>query len=128
MVFTQVPVTKNDEIEGPIPTVWRPLFSSVVDCFVKKDYQISGGIEGVSSISTETARHIKDYIQDYGERLIPLPDETWESSVCIYMGNHWDVLIDLWTVGEGRSDLVLGAQVSEIDRGYVVDIGTVYVP
>ena len=128
MVYTQVPVSKNEEIEGPIPNVWRPLFSSVVDSFVKKDYQISGGIEGVNSISTETAKHIKEYIQDYGEKLISLPDETWESSVCIYTGNHWDVLIDLWTVGEGRSDLVLGAQVSEVDGGYVVDIGMVYVP
>jgi len=124
----EVAVEKDDENELPIPTVWRSTFSNIVDAFAKKDYSLSNGIADVSSISNETAIHIKEYIQDYGEELTQLSDETWESSMCIWMGSHWDVLIDLWTAGEGRSDLVLGAQVTEKDNRYIIDIGMVYVP
>jgi len=114
--------------KGQIANVWRSTFSDIVDSFVRMDYSLSHGIEGVSAISNETALHIKEYIQDYGEKLVQLPDETWGSSISIWMGSHWDVVIDLWTAGEGRSDLVLGAQVSEKDSRYIIDIGMVYVP
>lgn len=124
----EVAIEKDEEHERPIPTVWRSIFSNVVDALVKKDYSLSCGVTGVTVVSNETAIHIKEYIQDYGEELIQLSDETWESSIYIWMGGHWDVLIDLWTAGEGRSDLVLSAQVSEKDNGYAIDIGMVYVP
>ncbi len=124
----KIPVIKDEENERPIPTVWRPVFFDVVDALVKKDYLLSENIDGVSPVSKETADHIKEYIEDYGEELIKLPKETWESSVCIWMGTHWDVLVDLWTSGEGRSDMVLGAQVTEINEGYILDIQMVYVP
>ena len=128
MAKIEVGVEKDEENELPIPTVWRSVISDVVDAFVQKDYSLSCGVKGVSSISNEAANHIKEYIEDYGEELIPLPSETWESSVCIWMGSHWDILIDLWTAGEGRSDLALGAQVSESVNGFSIDLGMVYVP
>lgn len=128
MTKVEISVVKDEENERPIPTAWRPTFSKIVDAFSKKDYSLSGGIVGVSSVSNETATHIKEYIQDYGEELVQLSGETWDSSICIWMGSHWDVLIDLWTAGEGRSDLVLGAQVTEEDSRYIINIGMVYVP
>ncbi|QKJ67284.1 hypothetical protein HQN60_11550 [Deefgea piscis] len=128
MTEIEIFVEKDEENQLPIPTVWRPIFVSIVDAFVKKDYSLSCEIDGVASVSKETANHIKEYIEDYGEELIQLPNETWESSICICMSGHWDVLIDLWTAGEGRSDLVLGARISESKNGYIVDIEMVYVP
>ncbi|TQV65624.1 hypothetical protein FKG94_28425 [Exilibacterium tricleocarpae] len=128
MAEIEVVVEKDEENERPVPTVWRPMFSSIVDALVKKDYSLSYKITGISSISNETAKYIKENIEDYGEELIQLPKETWKSSVYIWMGNHWDVLIDLWTAGEGRSDLVLRARVSESENGYTIDIVMVYVP
>ena len=128
MSVFEVAVKKDEENERPIPSVWRSTFSSIVDAFVKKDYSLSCGITGVSSVPDETATHIKEYIQDYGEELAQLPDETWESSIYIWMGGHWDALIDLWTIGEGRSDLVLCAKVLEKNNEYIVEIGMVYVP
>ena len=128
MAVIEVLVTKDEENECPIPNAWRSVFSQIVDAFVKKDYTLSSGVAGVAPVSSETASHIKNYIEEYGENLIHLPCETWDSSVCIWMGNHWDVLVDLWTSGEGRSDLVLGAQVSESEDGYIIDIGMVYAP
>lgn len=123
-----IPVVKDKENELPIPSVWRPSFSRIIDSFVKKDYYLSAGIDIVSEVTKETANHIKEYIEDYGEVLIQLPEETWESSVCIWMGTYWDVIIDLWTSGEGRSDLVLGARVVKSIDNYNIDIGMVYVP
>ena len=128
MTEIEIAVEKDEESERAIPTAWRGIFSNIVEAFSKKDYSLSIGGEGVSFISDETANHIREYIHDYGEKLIPLPEETWESSVCIWMGTHWDVLIDLWTQGEGRSDLVLGAQVSEQGNGYIIEVDMVYVP
>ena len=128
MTKVEILVEKDEKNERLIPTAWRPSFSKIIDAFCKKDYSLSSGIVDVSSVSNETAIHIKEYIQDYGEELIKLSDETWDSSICIWMGSHWDVLIDLWTAGEGRSDLVLGAQVTEKDNRYIIDIGMVYVP
>lgn len=44
------------------------------------------------------------------------------------MGTHWDILVDLWTAGEGLSDLVLGAQVKENKEEHIVHVQMVYVP
>ncbi len=128
MTKNEVPVVKDEESEHPIPIAWRPIFVDIISAFVKKNYQLATGLDGVSSVSEETANHIKEYIEDYGEELIKLPEETWDSSVCIWMGTHWDVLVDLWTAEEGRSDLVLGARVAESNNGYIVNVDMVYVP
>lgn len=128
MTENEVTIEKDEENERPIPSIWRSTFTRIIDAFVQKDYSLTCEIMGVSPVSSETANHIKEYIEDYGEELTQLPNETWDYSVCLWMGSHWDVLIDLWTVGEGRSDLVLGARVSEVENGYIIDIGMVYVP
>jgi hypothetical protein len=44
------------------------------------------------------------------------------------MGSHWDVLVDLWSVESGRSDMVLDARVSETNDGFLIEIHLVYVP
>jgi hypothetical protein len=44
------------------------------------------------------------------------------------MGQHWDILVDLWTAEEGRSDLVLGGKVVEGSAGPRLTIDMVYVP
>tara|TARA_B100001173_G_C15517298_1_gene349748 strand:- start:100 stop:480 length:381 start_codon:yes stop_codon:yes gene_type:complete len=126
--MSKVAVEKNEEEEGPIPHVWRPIFKDIVKAFVNKDYNLSSGIKNVNTVSKSTAKQIKEYIEDYGEELIELPEETWESSVYICYGDYWNILIDLFTKGEGLSDLALKAEVIEKDNNYVVDINLVYVP
>jgi len=116
----------TDEYEQkPIPAHWRQTFRDVVAAFVASDYQRS--IPGVRPLSAETASHIRRYILDYGTTLVALPEETWNSSVCSPSGDHWDALIDLWTREEGRSDLVLHAQVFE-NPTLSVEVYLVYVP
>ncbi|GAB2905720.1 hypothetical protein GCM10027046_39440 [Uliginosibacterium flavum] len=126
--ISDVSVVKDEEHELPVPSIWRPVFRSIVSAFAKQDYQVDLGVLGVLPITSDTANQIDEYIQDYGETLIELPEDTWETSVCIWMGTRWDVLIDLWTEGEGRSDMILSAKVSESSSGFVFEVYMVYVP
>ena len=126
--MSAVEVCQIEDIELAIPTIWRPIFSNIVNSFVEHDFGIRTGMRGVAPISNETAKQIEEYIDDYGETLIELSENTWDSSVCMWMGNRWDVLIDLWTEREGHSDLVLNAQVTEVGTDYLVSIYMVYVP
>lgn len=124
----EVPVTRDSNREGPIPSAWRPILKNIADAFARGDYVLRDEISGVAPISEETAGQVHDSIQDYGAKLVELPPQSWDTSVCIWMGDHWDALIDLWTEDEGRSDLVLEVKVSEAGLGYLVDIHMVYVP
>lgn len=125
---TIIPAIKDAENERSVPTSWRPIFSDIVKAFVAQDYRISYGIENVAMINSETAKQIQEYIEDYGEQLVPLPEETWETSIYLWQGNYWDVIIDLWTAGEGRSDMILSAKVTEKEGTYNINVYMVYVP
>ena len=126
--MSKILVEKNEEEELPIPHVWRSIFRNIVSAFVNKDYKLTSRVNNVNPISEGKAEQIKKYIEDYGEELIDLPEETWNSSVYICYGDYWNVLIDLFTKNEGLSDLVLNAEVREKDNDYFVDINLVYVP
>ncbi|WP_445722867.1 DUF7668 domain-containing protein [Flavobacterium sp.] len=126
--MSKILVEKNEEEELPIPHVWRPIFRNIVSAFVNKDYKLTFGLNNVNPVSEEKAEQIKEYIENYGEELIDLPEETWNTSVYICYGDYWNVLIDLFTKNEGLSDLVLNAEVIEKDNNYFVDINLVYVP
>lgn len=119
---------KDEHNERPIPSAWRSVFRNIVNAFVRQDYRLSSGVCGVAAVSDGTAKQIRDYIEEYGETLSELSDQTWDTSVCIWMGDRWDVLVDLWTISEGRSDLVLSAHVTESDKSFVFHIYMVYVP
>lgn len=60
---TEVPVPKDLENEGPIPSVWRPTLRSIVDTFVRHDYRLADGVSGVAPVSEETATQIRTYIK-----------------------------------------------------------------
>ena len=125
----QVPVIKNSAVEGPVPSIWRPILSSIVSAFVGHDYRLADGILGVAPVSEITATQISSYIREYGAKLIELPQRSWDTSVCIWTGDHWDALIDLWTEEEGHSDLVLQVHVfEEVRNEYLVTVYMVYVP
>lgn len=124
----EVPAIKDEEAQRPIPSAWRPVIRKIVDAFVNGDHGLGVPIAGVEPVSADEAERIRDYIEDYGETLTTLSDETWDSSVCIWTGTRWDALVDLWTLGEGRSDLVLSLHVSEVDGGFAFRIYMVYVP
>ena len=128
MTFMQEPAVKDENAEHPVASAWRPTLCEIVKAFVRGDYALKRQVPSVAPVSAETARQIERYVAAYGETLCELPDETWSTSVAQWMGSHWDVLVDLWTVESGCSDMVLDARVSETHDGFSVEIHLVYVP
>lgn len=128
MDSTDLPV-KDGDSERSVPGIWRPTIRKIVNAFVGHDYELAQGIVGVDPISSDLADGMRRYIEDYGAELTDLPEDTWKTSVCIWMGNRWEALIDLWTVTEGRSDLVLHLFVRDTGDGdYKFSVHLVYVP
>jgi hypothetical protein len=123
-----LPAVKDEHAEYPIAGAWRAPLREVVRAFVRGDYGLSQGVPDVEAVPPPTAEQIRAYIADYGATLIELPEDTWETSVSRWMGTHWEVLVDLWTAQEGRSDLVLSCAVREVDGGYRLTLDLVYVP
>jgi len=119
---------KDENSPHPIPKAWRPALREVVSAFAAGDYSLKRAILSIAPIRAAIANQIKAYVAHYGEKLTALPDETWRTSVSQWTGTHWDVLVDLWTVESGASDLVLSARVFEVDAGFRIEIDSVHVP
>jgi len=119
----------KDESEGPVPELWRPTFSAVVDSLVERTPTIGGGLPEVEPVPDAVREQCLSAVDNYGDvDLVPLPQETWKSSVTAWQGDHWLCLIDLWTEQEGRSDLGLEAEVPERTLGFRLTVNMVYVP
>lgn len=121
-------VLKDVNGSQPIPGVWRPVLREVVRAFALGDFALSHGVVSVERIDDRTAHQIRRCLSEYGATLTELPDETWRTSVAQWYGQHWDFLVDLWTLEEGRSDLVLSGRVTEAGHGYEFKVHLVYVP
>lgn len=119
---------KDENAAHPIADEWRPTIRRVVKQLARGDYSLARDQGADVQISEASAKQIQAYIDQYGESLVDLPDETWSTSVAQWMGSHWDLLVDLWTSESGRSDLVLAARVYEKNDIYRFVIDSVYVP
>ena|SRR5689334_23253977 len=119
---------KDEDAAHPVAATWRPTLCEIVHAIVHGDLSVGTAIEGVEPVSSETAEHIKANVATYGASLVELPEETWETSVAQWMGTHWEVLVDLWTREEGRSDLVLHLFVVEVGGAPRFSVHLVYVP
>ncbi len=127
MSETLQPVKDYDSAH-PIATSWHPMISAVINAFTKDDFELNSNIVGVSSVPSAIAQHNRIYVMNYGEVLIDLTDESWNTSCAQWMGSHWDVLVDLCTEREGISDLVLTGKVFELENSFQFEVGLVYVP
>jgi hypothetical protein len=119
---------KDENAAGPIASAWRPVLREIVAAFARGDYPLERGLPGVSPISAEKADQIRNYIASYGETVTNLPEEAWTTSECQWMGTHWELLVDLWTVESGESDLVLNVRVFEHDGDFRYEVDSVHVP
>ena len=60
--------------------------------------------------------------------LAGLPEEVWLTSACQWMREYWDVLVDLYTVEEGVSELALALRVFENGSSCEFQVQSVRVP
>lgn len=123
-----VAVLKDERNQSLVPSVWRNTFSNIVEALKDGDFDAVRNVVGVRPISSEEAVRIAENIKGHGARLTSLPDATWETSACQWMRGYWDVLVDLYTVEEGASDLALSVRVYEEGSDYVFEIQSVHVP
>jgi hypothetical protein len=119
---------RDEEIEQPIPVEWRPLIVEIVNDIRDRKLapkSVSGFEIDVDSPEIEL---MYQSIDSYGDSLISLPEDAWQTSVCRWMGTHWHVLVDLFTAGEGLSDLVLFIDVYEREGSVCFKIQSIHVP
>ena len=129
MTGPDVGVVKDEQMQHPIASAWRPTIIGIVESFARRDYLLSEPrIQHVGAIAAEKAKRIEEYIKQYGESLTTLPEKAWTTSASQWMGTHWDVLIDLFTLESGESDLVLHMRIFEDERGYLYEVDSVHVP
>ena len=119
---------KDGESEQPIPQVWREALASMVGALAVGDYALASLPDCFTKPTSEEALRIQAALSDYGATISALPEESWDTSVCLWCDPEWDALVDLWSIEEGRSDLVLHAKIRERDQGYSYEIHLVYVP
>ena len=116
------------EGERPVPAAWRGTFRQIASAFAAGDYQLRHHpIEGVASIDASTAKMIAGNVEGYGDQLVALNDKTWDSSICRWIDDHWIALVDLSTLQEVISDLVLFARVYD-EPVLRVEVNSVHVP
>jgi hypothetical protein len=119
---------KDPDAPHPVPRSWRPVLKQIIDAFVRGDYALSTSIEFVKPLSAATAELVRNNVSAYGESLVGLPEETWQTSLVQWMGPHWDALVDLWTES-GPSDLVLFVRVQHgKDSALIMQVDSVHVP
>lgn len=127
-MINEPPAIKDEFKAHPIAGAWRSVLCEIVHCFVAGDFGLAKGVAGVEPLSADLAGRMAAYVANYGATLLDLPPETWETSVAQWYGTHWGILVDLWTLEEGRSDLVLDARVVESEDGPRFSVHLVYVP
>ena len=111
--------------QGPVPTAWRKALKEIVRAIAARDATFSGCSVPVEAPSLHKSWRI---IDEMGVSLAELPDETWSSSVCIRSFDEWDVIIDLYDVTQGRTDLILPAKIKEGSDGIRVTLDMIHVP
>ena len=122
-----IPILKDEEREHPVPSEWRPKLSDIAIALKDGNLRLLG-LPAVEPLDEATANGIASNMREYGATLIPLPEESWETSVCQWQLEYWEVLVDLFTAEEGRSDLVLHLKVFEQGGSFAFKVHSVYVP
>lgn len=117
-----------DDEEHPVPEAVRPRFQELAAAFVTGDFQLSRhALDGVAPIAADTAAFIEEQIAAYGASLAALSDDVWQRSAYLRVDDHWEFLIDLSTVQEPVSDLVLHAKLFGGPSGRI-EVWSVHVP
>lgn len=119
---------EDEHAEHPIATDWRPILTEVVERFVEGDFSLSSPVLCVLPVDPDIARLNKEYVSSYGQPLISLSNEVWNSSCAQWMGKHWEIIVDLCTETEGVSDLVLTGKVANVNGQPAFTVGLIYVP
>lgn len=122
------PIQREVGQELPVPSRWRPTIASIVDAFCEGDFSLARGIEGAHLSNALDGAWLAQQVEGYGATLDRLSPQAWQTSICVWMGEWWEALIDLFTLKEGRSDLVLFLRIYQRETSYDFEVGSLHVP
>lgn len=124
-----VETVPQDGMSHSVPEDWRAEFVDIAAALAEGDYTLSSIGDPVHEVDEATATRIRETIEKYGATLAPLPEEAWQYAEAMWrVGDEYDVIVDLWTEEDGRSDLVLAATVIGEDSHVEIEVKLVYVP
>lgn len=121
-----IAVTKDEKNQQSIPTDWRSTLALIVEAIKSSNFPLLESNTNIKPISQSDMKRIRENIEDYGCSIISLPEATWNTSACHWMRGYWDVLVDLYTIEEGASDLVLSVRVHEQQHGIEYEVMSVH--
>ena len=118
-------IEKKPDEELPVPLEWRSMLKYIADEIVAGRGPVADNIKAVDAKSLEVSL---DNIRAYPDPIGSLQDITWQSSIYVWAQSCWEVLVDLSTLGNETSDLILHLRVYELNNRYVFEPGLIYVP
>ena len=114
--------------QSPLRLEWRDTLGAIIAGVKSGQYPMRSGKDTIAKVSPKTASFIASYVEDYGEVIIEQTDAAWKRSVCFWEGDKWRALVDLSTLTEPISDLVLFVDIEpRNDQNHFV-IRSVHVP
>ncbi|MEM6932475.1 MAG: hypothetical protein AAF526_02705 [Pseudomonadota bacterium] len=119
---------KDPEIEQPIPVEWRSVIAGIVEDLRHRRAVQREGPDSQIICDHSTLENLYENIEAYGDRLTNLAEEAWRTSCMRWMEDHWHLLVDLCTVNEGVSDLVLFVELREEKGAKQWTVISVHVP
>src|SRR6185369_8260110 len=110
----------------PVPVPWRPIFVEIANAMSRPG--ASDLPRCVAPLSGTALARAKATIKAYGVNAVLVPPESWQSSCAQWMGDRWDVVVDLWAETGEPTDLLLAAQVRSEAYMWKFEMTRVYVP
>lgn len=81
-----IPVIKCEDQELPVPTEWRKPLTDIVECLASGEFSKLSSLPAVTLEGGWGWQDIETYIKDYGCKLTSLPEESWRTSIYLWMG------------------------------------------
>ncbi len=119
---------KDVDHERPIPAIWRQTILALGDCLKNNDYGFETAPKNVNRLDPASTKISKYQIEIYNCGNVTIDDLSWESSIYIWMGNQWELIIDLIDENGSLTDLVLKLVVKENGKGYIFLPDFIHVP
>ena len=121
-------ISMQQDEQSPVPILWRTDLAKLVNTFIFNERLELEELIIEKPLSQDILEISRSNILDYPDDIGPLDDKSWNSSICIWTGNYWDVLVDISTLDGETSDLVMHVKIIPNEKGFSIDPGLIYVP
>jgi hypothetical protein len=112
------PVRVAPRGDNPVPGRWRPALREVVHRLAGGDFDGLARDEILAPVGHPSHVMIRSTLNDYGDRLVDLPDDPWgwsDFTPSDHGQGRYAIVLSLWTVSQSPSQLTLEADID--DRG-----------